>query len=132
MSFTGRLVHQLAIVAPDTGDPEDVDDLDEYGHVVVDASPSVTLVRGLVQPRTAKEVESAEQGGAEISTHVIFLLPRAIPGGAWIADADTVGVLAGGRRFDITGVRDFAFGRTPHLEVDVKLVGRTEDPALGS
>lgn len=131
MSFAGRLVHPLAIVAPAAGDPEDAADLDEYGHAEP-LSSTVTLVSGLVQPRTSREVESVSQAGPEIGDHVIFLEPRQIPANAYIADADGVGVLSGGRRFDVVGVRDFAFGRTPHLEVDCRLVGRSEDPDTGS
>lgn len=131
MSFAARLIHRLAVVAPVTGDPEDEADLDDYGHA--EALPaSVVLVRGLVQPRTSQEVETVSQGGPEIGDHVIYLTPRQIPPGAWIRDADESGIIPTGRRFDVIGVRDFAFGRSPHLEVDVRLVGSSEDPATGS
>lgn len=132
MSFAGRLVHRLAIVTPAViGDPEDKASLDERGNPVA-APDTVVLVRGLVQPRSATEVAALSQAGAEISDHVVFLLSRRIPDGSWIADADADGVLEGGRRFDITGVRSFEFGRSPHLEVDVQLIGATEGAAVGS
>lgn len=126
MSFAALLVHPLAIVEPAYGSD------DEYGQPSA-GTPTVTLVRGMVQPRSAREVVLASQAGAEISDHVVFLRPRRIATGAYIADADASGVLAGGRRFDITGIRSFEFGSAPHLEVDCRLVGSTEGPTvLGS
>lgn len=126
MSFAALLVHPLAIVEP----VYQVTD-DDYGQPERD-DPAVSLVRGMVQPKTAREIALTSQAGAELSDHVIFLQPRRIAAGAWIADADADGVLAGGRRFDITGVRSIEFGSAPHLEVDARLVGSTEGPTVGS
>lgn len=126
MSFAALLIHPLAIVEP----VYEVTD-DEYGQPSPD-DPSVSLVQGMVQPKTAREMALTSQAGAELSDHVIFLLPRRIAAGAWIADADADGVLAGGRRFDVTGIRSIEFGSVPHLEVDARLVGSTEGPTVGS
>jgi hypothetical protein len=126
VSFAALLVHPLAIVEP----VYQVTD-DDYGQPERD-DPAVSLVRGMVQPKTAREIALTSQAGAELSDHVIFLQPRRIAAGAWIADADADGVLAGGRRFDITGVRSIEFGSAPHLEVDARLVGSTEGPTVGS
>lgn len=132
MAFASLLAHRLAIVTPVVfGDPTDADDLDTYGQPQADA-PTVSLVRGLVQPKSAREMAMTTQAGTEVSDHTIFLLPRQLSGAAYIADADDLGVLAGGRRFHITGVRSFEFGRSPHLEVDCRLVGSTEGPTVGS
>lgn len=133
MSFARRLVHSLALVSPADGggDPEDVADLDAYGDVVGGTTTTVAL-RGLVQPRTTEEVATMSQAGPEVGDHVIFLLRRDLAAGAHLVDADANGSpIAGGRRFEVVGVRDFAFGRSPHLEVDARLVGRSEAP-LGS
>jgi hypothetical protein len=126
MSFAALLVHSLAIVEPVY---EATDD--DYGQPEAD-DPAVSLVQGMVQPKTAREMALTSQAGAELSDHTIFLLPRRIAAGAWIGDADTDGVLAGGRRFDITGIRSIEFGSVPHLEVDAHLVGSTEGPTVGS
>jgi hypothetical protein len=126
VSFAALLVHPLAIVEP----VYQVTD-DDYGQPERD-DPAVSLVRGMVQPKTAREIALTSQAGAELSDHVIFLQPRRIAAGAWIADADADGVLAGGRRFDITGVRSSEVGSAPHLEVDARLVGSTEGPTVGS
>jgi hypothetical protein len=109
MSFAGRLIHKLAIVTPTFAD---------NGHgQAVPGTPAATAVPGLVQPKTARELATTSQAGAEISTHTVFLEPRAIADGAWIRfDPDD------GRRFDITGIRAFEFGRRPHLEVDARMV----------
>jgi hypothetical protein len=126
MTFAGLLVHPLAIVTPTTPDPDDVD---EYGHPVA-GGPTTVLVSGMVQPKSARELALASQGGAEVSDHTIFLLPRQLSSAAHIADADGSGELAGGRRFEIDGIRSFEFGSVPHLEVDCRLVGSTEGPTV--
>ena len=117
MSFAGLLVHPLAIVTPAIPDPDDVDD---YGQPVA-GTDTVELVSGMVQPKTAREIALASQGGAEYSDHTIFLLPRRLNASAYLRDQPDAG-----RRFDIVGIRSFEFGSVPHLEVDVRLVGSTE------
>jgi hypothetical protein len=126
VTFASLLVHPLAIVSPTYAVSDD-----DFGQPVQE-DPTVMLVRGMVQPRTAREVDQTLHAGAELSDHIIFLAPRRIPAGSWITDADTDGILAGGRRFDIVGVRSFEFGTAPHLEVDCRLVGGTEGPRVGS
>jgi hypothetical protein len=121
VSFAGLLVHPLAIVTPVTPDPDIVD---EYGQPV-SGTPGVETVNGMVQPKTAREIAQVNQAGAEFSDHTIFLLPRHIEGAAYIRDDPDAG-----RRFDIIGIRSFEFGSVPHLELDVKLVGSTEGPAV--
>lgn len=107
-------VHSLAIVTPTAAADGEVDD---YGHPVP-GQPVVTLVRGLVQPRRTSEVEAASQGGAAISTHVVFMARRTLSSSAFIRfEPDN------GDRYEITGIRDFAFGsRIDHLEVDCRRV----------
>jgi hypothetical protein len=121
VSFPGLLVHPLAIVTPNTPDPDDVDG---YGQPV-SGTPTTELVNGMVQPKTAREVALASQGGAEIGDHTIFLLPRRLNAAAYIRDQPDAG-----RRFDIVGIRSFEFGSVPHLEVDCRLVGSTEGPTV--
>ena len=126
MSFSSLLTHRLALMSPDSAGTDD-----EYGQPEHDA-PIVTLLWGMVQPRSGREALHSADAGAELTDHVIFLLPRQIPAGAWLADADESGVLAGGRRFNIDAVRSFGFGSAAHLEVDCRLVGSTEGPEVGS
>lgn len=124
MSFASLLVHPLAVVTPYVPDEDDVD---ERGFPLP-GPDIVELVNGMVQPRrtaASGEVAASHQGGVEISTHVIFLLPMTIGTGAWIRDhPDT------GRRFDIDLVRSLEFGSVPHLELDCHLVGSTEGPGV--
>jgi hypothetical protein len=121
MSYAARLIHRLAIVTPTAPDP---DDLDDYGHAI-EGEPEVSVVRGLVQPKTAREIALVSQAGAELSDHTIFLLHQRLSASAYIRDEPD-----NHRRFDITGIRSFEFGRSPHLEVDARLVGSTEGPAV--
>lgn len=109
MSFSARLVHELTLSIPHrAADP------DEYGQPVATAVEEVTL-RGLVQPKDVQEIALVSQAGAEIGDHTVYLLPREIPTGAWLTNER-------GERLDVRGVKRFDFGRTPHLELDVRLV----------
>lgn len=119
MSFAGLLSHPLAVVGPTVPDP---DDLDDRGYPVA-GTPTTTLVNGLVQARTAREVAAFHNAGAEVSTHVIYLQPMTLDAAAYIRDEPDTG-----RRFQIVGVRHKDYGTVPHLEVDATLVGSTEGP----
>jgi hypothetical protein len=110
MALAQRLVQPLAIVTPTAG-AEDQDGLPTSG------APTVTPVLGLVQPKSAREIAALSQAGADIGTYTILLLPRAVAPGAWVRDEPDAG-----RRFDITGIRPYEFGRDPHLELDARLV----------
>jgi len=118
MSFAARLIHNLAIVTPTDDVGEDTDD---YGQPIPGV-PTIVLVRGLIQPKTTREVALISQGGPALSDHTIFLLPQALSTLAYIRyEPDD------GDRFQVVGVRYFNFGRSPHLEVDAK---RVLSPAL--
>lgn len=131
MSFAGRLVHRLAIVTPGSGDPEDAADLSPQGQAEPEPD-TVSVVWGLVQPRTTAEVAAISQAGLEMVDHVIFFELRDVPQGSYVLDAPDDNPDYSGRRFDVIGVRSFEFGRSPHLEVDCRLFGRSEGPAAGS
>jgi hypothetical protein len=118
VSFRSQLVHSLALVAP-----TDAGTIDADGQPVA-GDPIVTAVPGLIQPQSvlARARDRALEGeaGPRIGSHVIFLELVDIPAGAWISDnpAD----VDAGQRYDITGVRRYEFGGTPHLEIDAQLV----------
>lgn len=110
MPIADRFIHTLAIVIP-TEDGED-----DYGQPEA-GEPLVEETVGLIQPKSAREVAAVSQAGAALSDHVIFLAPRDLPGAAYVRfEPDD------GDRYQIVGVRRFAFGRNPHLEVDAKRV----------
>jgi hypothetical protein len=112
MPFADRLIHPLNIVRQ----PWDDANRDEHGQPTPGV-PSVTAVSGLVQPKSAKEVANITQAGAAVSDHVIFLpVVDLIAADAIEHDPDD------GRRYEIVGVREFAFGSSPHLEVDARMV----------
>lgn len=109
MSFAGRLIHSLDIVRT----PFDTEDLDDWGQPVPQ-EPVRVSVKGLVQPKSVKEVALSHQAGAEISSHVIFLPLVDIIAADAIEYAD--------ERYEVVGVRRYAFGTAPHLEVDARRV----------
>lgn len=116
MSFAARLIHDLAIVTPQDSVSGDVDD---YGQPVA-GEPDVDLVSGLVQPASARrnrEVALTSQGGAAIADYVVFLERRTLSNAAYIRFHPD-----DGDRYEIIGVRDYNFGRSPHLEVDCRRV----------
>lgn len=118
MSFRSQLVHELALVTP-TGEVT----LDADGQPVA-GDRVVTPVRGLIQPQgiLARTRDRALEGeaGPLIGSHVIFLELQDIPSGAWISDSPAD--VDAGRRYNVTGVRRYVFGTSPHLEVDAQLV----------
>ncbi|HEU4571461.1 MAG TPA: hypothetical protein VFR93_02155 [Candidatus Limnocylindrales bacterium] len=117
MALRDRLVHSLAIVTPTTDGTND-----EYGQPV-EADPVVDLVSGVIQPYTARrtgETPSTINAGAELSDHVVFMERRSVSNAAYIRyEPDD------GDRYEIVGVRDYNFGRSPHLEIDVRRVKGT-------
>lgn len=118
MSFAARLIHPLTLNVPHITAAGD-----EYGQPVAAAVEEIEL-RGLVQPKDVREVALVSEAGAEIGDHTIFLTPRDIPTGSWFVNAR-------GERLDVRGVRRFEFGRSPHLEIDARLV-RSEPETEGS
>jgi len=115
MPITDRLVHSLAIVTP----TDDVgDDPDEYGQPVP-GIPTTILASGLIQPKTAREVALISQAGAQVSDHTVFL-----PEGTAVQSASYVRFQPDdGDRYEVVGIRDFAYGTTnDHLEVDCRRV----------
>jgi hypothetical protein len=121
MSLAGLLTHPLAIVTPTTPVPGSATDWNQP----VPGTPETVVVDGLVQPKSAREMALTTQGGAPVSDHVIFLLPRRVSQAAYIRDEPDTG-----RRFDVVGVRSFEYGTEPHLEVDCRLVGQPEGPTV--
>ena len=109
---TSRYVHSLVISRAVLDDTEA--ERDEYLQPVPSA-PVLVEVRGLVQPRTAREAPDTRSAGSEVSDHVIFL-----PIDTDLEGADAI--IHGTRRYNVTGVRRFEYGTLQHLEVDARLV----------
>lgn len=107
-------------VAHDTGDRvREVDDagtmaLDEYGLPVL-AEQTVATVKGLIQPRRAREVALASQAGVVLGEYIGYLFPLTGLGtDCWIEYA--------GVRYDILSMAD-AGGVGHHLELELRRVG---------
>lgn len=113
MSFAARLIHELTHVATP---PTAVDD--DYGQPTP-GTPVSTAIRGLVQPKSAREMADTRSAGAVIADHVVFLAPMAL------TEADYF--VHGADRLDIVGIRRYEFGGTPHLEVDARRIAGAEE-----
>lgn len=88
---------------------------DEWGNPALEWATLAT-VDGSVQPKSATEVALQSQGGAEITTHVIYLLPTDITG----ADRVRLEADAEGPYYQLTGKPRDAAGRGHHLECDAR------------
>ncbi len=107
-----KFIHPLSIVRveyDDTPANRDVAGQPAAG------SPSSTDVLGLVQPKSARELDDFRSAGSQVADHTIFLMP-----GTDIRGADTI--VQGVRRYSVTGIRRFEFGGLAHIEVDAMLV----------
>lgn len=109
MSFGARLIHTLT----HSRTVRDSGALDEYGQPTA-GTPTTAAVRGLVQPKSVREMDDSRSAGTEVADHTIFL-PRM---DLHPSDSFTFG----GDRYEIVGIRDYNFGKTPHLEVDARRI----------
>jgi hypothetical protein len=123
MPIGNRLVQSLAVVTP----TDDVND-DAYGQPIR-GEPTVAVVKGLIQPKSARlrgqEIEASHGAGSLVGDHTVYLLPQTLSGAAYIRhDPDD------GDRYQIVGIRRYDFGRNQHLEVDtVRVVAATIEAA---
>lgn len=121
MTIAAQLRQSLAIITPTAAGA-----LDAYGQPLL-GEPLVRLVRGLIFPKTTRELALASQAGAEVSTHTVFVLPPSVVGAAYVRlEPDD------GDRFWVTGVRDYPFGPNAHVELDVRRIASAALPAEGS
>lgn len=107
MTFDARLIHTLVVERATAGA------VDDYGHPARTYA-TLSTVKGLVQPKSYREVALTSQAGAVVSTHTAYLRPTDIQ------EADRI--LYGSARYEVSGVRDAA-GIGHHYEVDLRLVG---------
>lgn len=116
-----KFIHALQIERTEYDDT----DRDEAGQPTPQ-TPSTTDVMGLVQARAeASEADDYRSAGSQVADHTIFL-----PNGTDIRHADAI--LWQDRRYNITGIRRFEYGRLAHIEVDAQLVTTTTPLAVGS
>lgn len=117
-----KFIHPLVIERVEYDDtPEN---RDEAGQPIA-GTPDETEVLGLVQPKSAREVDDFRSAGSQVADHTIFL-----PNGTDLRGSDTI--VQGFRRYSVTGIRRFEFGGLAHLEVDAMLVTSTPVTVAGS
>jgi hypothetical protein len=111
VSFDARLLHSLAVVrTARDGTP------DEWGQPTPGTPTVVATFRGLIQPKSAREIALISQAGAEVSDHTLFCRPLDIRGGDYVRfDPDD------GRRYEVLTVPDVA-GLGHHLECALRMV----------
>ncbi len=119
-------VHTLTIERP-FGVDADIDltvDVDEYGQPIREYDTTFATVRGLIQPKTAREVALVSQAGAALSDHTIYMHRGDVSTRDRLRDVTTGGT---GGLYEIVGIRDHNFGSLAHLAVDAK---RVDSPAV--
>jgi len=111
MSLVSHLIHTPDIARPTF----DESDLDDRGQPAVDYA-LVATVRGLVLPKTVREIAILSQAGPVLGDHTIHLQPTDL------AESDRIDhVIGAGRQsYELTGIRRFDFGSFPHFEVDAR------------
>lgn len=108
MSYAQRLIHELTHVATPEGPTED-----EYGQPTP-GTPVTATVKGLVQPKSTREIADTRSAGVAVADHTIYLQPMTL------SAADHF--LYGTDRLEIVGIRSYDFGRAPHIEVDARRI----------
>jgi head-tail adaptor len=114
-------VHSLSIERPYGADGLDADsdpDVDAYGQPTRTFA-ILAAVRGLIQPKTQREMALSTEAGAAIGDHTIFLGRRDITTADRIRDVTDSDA---GPLYQVVGIRDFNFGNLAHLEVDARRV----------
>ena len=108
MSFDDRLLHTLVVKKMVAGGT-----FDDYGQPIT-AETTLATVKGLIQPRSARELALTTNAGATIGEYVGYMRPlTGITTGCWIE--------YGGDRYDILTMPDAA-GLGHHLELGLQKV----------
>ncbi len=101
-----RLLHTLVIERPAGGAR------DEYGNPT-QTWATLATVKGLVQPKSARDIAQLSQGGPVVSDLTAYLYPTDLK------ESDRI--VSDGLTYQVDGVRN-AGGVDHHLEVDCHLV----------
>lgn len=125
MSFGDRLIHDLTIERPEHLLLGGEEELDDYGQPVREFI-TLASVKGLPQPKGAREKALISQAGVALSDYTVYLFPtdltnadriRHTAAECGVVDADLPDAI-----FELTGYPRNAAGVGHHLEVDCRLV----------
>ncbi len=112
MSFASLLTHDLTIIHTTYNEASP----DAYGQPAM--TTSTRSVRGLVQPRSSREIADTRSAGTEAADYRIFMEVQDIdPADAVTFDGDL---------YQITGIARRFYGTVPHLTLDARRIGHTE------
>lgn len=115
------LVHTLTVERP-FGVDDDANlavDLDEWGQPVREYDLDHATIRGLIQPKTDREIAAVSQAGSEVGDHTIYVLRQDLTTRDRLRDTTSGG---SGGLYEIVGIRDYNFGSLAHLAVDARRV----------
>jgi hypothetical protein len=119
--MTPPLIHELAIERPEQQVVIGVPQYDDYNQPVVEYVSVTEEVHGFISPKDAREL--FDRGQAQTADTTIFL-----PFDTDLTGADQIHYIATGDAYEVVGVKKFDFGRSPHLEVDARLVTAVPTP----
>lgn len=108
MSFDSRLRHTLVVERASSSA------VDDWNAAVLEWA-AIATIAGLVQPKTAREVNQQNEAGAVLTTHTIYCRPADIEPGDRIRVS--AGPMAG--LYQVEGIRNAA-GLGHHLEIDAR------------
>lgn len=122
MSFTGLLIHEIAIERPYVTVQDDLPVLDVYGQPETEYVSVTEEVMGAIQPKTVREIPLTTEGGAQIGLHTGFFTIDTD-----LTNADRLHMIATGEAYQIKGLRPIRFG-VQHYEVDCDLITSIDTP----
>jgi hypothetical protein len=110
-------IHTLVIERP-FGVDVDLDatvDVDQYGQPVRTFDTTFATVKGLIQPKTDREIALASQAGADVGDHTIYMARTDITTSDRLRATD-------GSVYQVRGIRDHNFGNLAHMAIDAQRV----------
>ena len=110
MSFDARMIHTIVIERPNDGA------VNEYNDITT-TYVELATVKGLVQPKRAREIAQLNEAGAVASTYTIYMRPTEVQPSDRLRVDD--GAMAG--TYEIDSVRNAA-GLDHHFEIDARMV----------
>lgn len=123
MSFTGRLIHTVAIERPQQTVVGLVPQYDDYNQPVTEYVSITEESAAFIWPLRSNEIRLTSDAGAGLTDHGILL-----PIDADLTGADRLHNVDTGEVHEVRGIRPHRYGGSPHIRVDTHLVTSIELP----